>query len=159
MKKLKVKVKYLNKEASEFGLPKYQYNGDAGADLFCFLNPEEREHGFSVYPGERAIINTGIAIEMPEGWWARIVHRSSSEMRLRLRVIEGTIDQQFRGPLKVQVVNQNTFPVEIKHGDRLCQIIFCEVNQADFEVTEELSPSDRGLLGFGSSGWKSKDKK
>lgn len=149
----KVKIKFLSEEAKKFGLPSYAYKGDAGFDLRVVLKDGELKDGFTtIYPGDRALLSCGIALKMEEGYWGRITHRSSTERRLRLRVVEGTIDNGFTGELFTQVHNPNTFPIEIKHGDRIAQLIFQKLEQAVFEETDDLGTTDRGVNGFGSSG-------
>lgn len=152
MQKVIVKVKIVDEAVREFGLPKYRKSGDAGADLYVVLSMEDREQGLTIFPGERKLLDTGIHIELPEGYYARIVHRSSTEKRYRLRVVEGTIDQGYRGRLFAQVSNDNTFPVTIKHGDRIAQLVILPIIQGSFEEVEELADSDRGEGGFGSTG-------
>jgi dUTP pyrophosphatase len=151
---INVKVKYLDEDAKKFGLPFYRHNGDAGMDLHVIVPEEERKHGLVIYPGERKLVASGIALALPENVWARIVHRSSTEKRLRLRVIEGTIDNGYRGPIFTQVVNENSYPINIDHGDRIAQIVLCPIVRHQCEEVSELPPSDRGSNGFGSTGKK-----
>lgn len=147
-----VKVKVVNEAAREFGLPYHRKEGDAGADLYVVLSEEDRKDGLTIFPGERKLLDTGLRIELPDGVYARITHRSSTEKRHRLRVVEGTIDQGYRGKLFAQVSNDNTFPVTIKHGDRIAQLILLPLIQANFIEVDELADSDRGEGGFGSTG-------
>lgn len=150
---LEVGVKFINKEAEKLGLPCYRYSGDAGADLHVCLDDEDREIGHkTIFPNERVKLPTGVHIELPEGYWGRITHRSSTEKRLRLRVVEGTIDNGYVGPLFVQVHNPNTYPIEVRHGDRLAQLILCPVIQAEFVAKDTLKTTDRNDKGFGSTG-------
>lgn len=148
-----VKVQYTDKDAVEFGLPKYAYASDAGVDLVTILPEEERKHGRVVYPNERSLLPTGIQIEMPDEFWGSIQHRSSTEKRFRLRVIQGTIDPSYRGPIFVHVHNPNSFPITIHHGDRMAQLIFIERTYMKFVMVDKLSESERGAKGFGSSGY------
>jgi dUTP pyrophosphatase len=148
------KVKFLDPEAKRFGLPLFAYEGDAGADLRVILPKDQRETGVTIYPGDRILLSCGIALDIAPGYWGRLTHRSSTERRLRLRVVEGTIDNGFKGELFTQVHNPNTFPINISHGDRIAQIIFHKLNQMVFEEVNELAQSDRGTNGFGSSGKK-----
>ena len=149
---MNVKVKFLSEEAKRFGIPKFAYQGDAGVDLFTVLDEADRKEGKTIFPGDRQLLPSGLAFELPEGYWARITHRSSTEKRLRLRVVEGTIDQQYRGPIFVQVHNTSTWPITIKHGDRIAQMIFHKIYEPTFEEVLELADSTRGVKGFGSSG-------
>lgn len=151
-----IDVKYVDNEygksASELGLIKHAYPGDAGIDLPIVLNAEQRKHGnLVIYPGERERLHTGMALAFPEGYWGRIVHRSSTEKMHRLRVIEGVIDQ-YRGEILVQVHNMNTFPIPVEHGQRLAQIILVATGSFKARVVKELPPSVRSDKGFGSSG-------
>lgn len=150
--KVPVKVKFVDEAAKELGLPRYRKTGDAGADLYVILPEAERKEGLHVFPGERKLLDTGMHIQLPEGYYARIVHRSSTEKRHRLRVVEGIIDQGYRGRLYAQVSNDNTFPVTIQHGDRIAQLVILPIIQGAFEEAEELDSSDRGEGGFGSTG-------
>lgn len=150
--KVPVKVKFVDDAARELGLPQHRKQGDAGADLYVVLPDNERKEGLQIFPGERKLLNTGMRIQLPEGYYARILHRSSTEKRYRLRVIEGLIDQGFRGTLYAQVSNDNTFPVTIQHGDRIAQLVILPIIQGDFQEAEELDQSDRGEGGFGSTG-------
>lgn len=137
---------------AEHGPLKRAYKGDAGVDLPIMLTAEEQKHGrVQVWPNEREMLHTGIVMEFPVGYWGRIVHRSSTEKKHRLRVVEGVIDD-YRGEILVQVHNPNTCHVEIHHGARLGQLIIAKT--CPFQVVEagELRPSDRGSNGFGSSG-------
>jgi dUTP pyrophosphatase len=152
MQKVKVNVMFLDEEAKLYGLPKYRYSGDAGADLHVILPPDERIIGVTIFPGERKALPTGLSIQMQQGWWARITHRSSTEKRLRLRVIEGTIDNGYTGPLLVQVANENSFPIKVNHGDRLAQLILMPVVHGEFTEVQEHADTDRGSNGFGSTG-------
>jgi dUTP pyrophosphatase len=147
-----IKVKFTDPEAKRLGPPKYHKSGDAGADLYVILDEADRERGLTVFPGERKLLATGIRIELPRGFWARITHRSSTEKRHRLRVVEGTIDQGFRGDLFTQVSNDNTFPVVLHHGDRVAQLIVLPIIHGIFAEAEELGASERGTGGFGSTG-------
>ncbi len=151
MRNIPLKIEFTDEDAKSFGL-KMAYQGDAGMDLRIILDKKNREAGYTLYPGDRQLFSTGFKMELPEGFWARITHRSSTENKLRLRVIEGTIDQGYRGDLFVQVHNPNTFPLTIKHGDRLAQMIIHEIIVPDIEVVGSLSESTRGANGFGSSG-------
>ena len=147
-----VKVQFVDPEARKFGLPKYAYSSDAGVDLVTVLPIDERQHGRTVYPGERALLPTGIRIEMPDEYWGSIQHRSSTEKKFRLRVVQGTIDPNYRGDIYIHVHNPNTYPITIHHGDRIAQLIFIKRTFMNFEEVDKLSESERGTNGFGSSG-------
>lgn len=147
----KIKVKYTNPDAKKFGL-RYAYKGDAGFDLYAVLPEDKIKDGLTIYPSDRVLIPSGVKLQLPDEYWATIVHRSSTESKLRLRVIGATIDCGFRGDLFINVHNYNTYPIVVHHGDRLAQVILHRVNQFEFEEVDELDSSDRGEKGFGSSG-------
>lgn len=154
MQNPEVKVFFADPAAKSFGLPKYRYQGDAGIDLHAILDSDDRALGKMIYPGERVLFNSGLRLGLPEGYWGRIVHRSSTERRHRLRVIEGTIDTGFLGPIFTQVANDNSFPIAVSHGDRLAQFILMPLIQGDFQEVDlaGLGTTDRNAKGFGSSG-------
>lgn len=145
-------VKFLDPEAKKFGLPKFRYRGDAGVDIHVVLAPEDREHGKTIFPGQREWLDSGLALAAHDGYWVRVVHRSSTEKRLRLRVIEGTIDSGFTGQIRAQVANENSFPVIVQHGDRVAQLIAGPLVQPDYFEVEQLPETDRSANGFGSTG-------
>lgn len=136
----------------EIGIPKYAYPGDAGFDLPIVLSREDFKNGSQIiWPNERTILHTGMIFEFPMGYHGRIIHRSSCERNYRLRVIEGTIDD-YRGQVLIQVANQNSCQVIVRHGNRLGQMIILPNAGFGIEYTNELRPSKRGSSGFGSSG-------
>lgn len=152
---LDLQIEYTNDEygveSQKLGLIKYAYEGDAGIDLPVVLLRSDYAHGLTVYPGDRIILHTGMKIAFPQGYWGRIIHRSSTERRHRLRVIEGVIDE-YRGEILVQVHNGNTFPIVIQHGQKLAQLILAKICWSVPRIVEKLPPSSRGANGFGSSG-------
>ncbi len=144
---------YFGRAAKLLGLPRYTYFGeDAGFDLPVVLPEEDKEHGLTIFPHERIMLRTGMILEFPKECWGRIIHRSSSERRFRLRVIEGVIDA-YRNELIAQVHNMNSFPIVIRHGQKIVQLILSKVVCYEIEeATTPLRPSMRGMKGFGSSG-------
>lgn len=139
---METKVKLLHNEAL---LPQYGYPGDAGMDLSVV-----GDHLLS--PGESRDLPTGVAVELPTGHWARITGRSSTLRKHGLFINEGVIDEGYRGELLVYVTNRQSTPVTVHTGDRLAQLILHPVVHAPSEWADELSPSDRGANGFGSTG-------
>ena len=136
----------------EIGIPKYAYPGDAGFDLSIVLSKEDSKNGSQIiWPNERGLLHTGMIFEFPIGYHGRIIHRSSCEKNYRLRVIEGTIDA-YRGEVLVQVANQNSCQVVVKHGNKLAQMIILPNSGFGIEYSEILQPTKRGSNGFGSSG-------
>jgi len=135
-------------------LPGYQTIGAAGADLCANLLPEDRGSGFTLDPMHRAVIPTGIRIEIPPGYEAQIRPRSGLATRFGITLpnTPGTIDSDYRGPLGVALINLGHEPYTIRHGDRIAQIVVAPVVQAQFQVVESLTETDRGAGGFGSTG-------
>lgn len=147
----KLLIKFLNDRSRQLGVPKVAYEGDAGIDIFVCL-PEGQDE-LVIHPNERLNIPSGISITPSPGYWSRIAARSSTERRLRLRVVDAVIDQGYTGELFTQVVNHNTWPITIRHGDRIAQVIFHKSRVPKvIEVVDELPASDRSAKGFGSSG-------
>jgi len=135
-------------------LPSYETPGAAGADIRANLRPEDREVGFTLDPMHRAIVPTGIRVEIPPGFEMQIRPRSGLAVKhgITLPNTPGTIDSDYRGPLGVALVNLGPEPYTIHHGDRIAQMIVAPVVQAAFEVVEALSETARGEGGFGSTG-------
>lgn len=151
MLQLKVKRSDL---AKEFELMHIAKDGDVGLDIPAIL---EDKKSVVIDPGERRLIPTGIRIEIPYGYWASIEARSSTSKK-SLIVPKGVIDEGYRGELFAQIINVGNEQVEINHGDRLVQLILHKRVIKDFDVIEvdELSESERGETGFGSSGQSAK---
>ena len=105
-------------------------------------------------PMQRAVVPTGLCVEIPPGFEMQIRPRSGLALKhgITLPNTPGTIDSDYRGPLGVALVNLGTAPYTIAHGDRIAQIIIAPVLQARFMLTDTLSATARGLGGFGSTG-------
>lgn len=149
MSKLKLKVKR-GELAKEFPLMQVAKFGDVGLDIpIAFADKGE----VTINPGERYLAPTDIRIEIPYSHWAAIEARSSTSKQ-SLIVPKGVIDPGYRGELFAQIINVGKNPVTIHHGDRLIQLILHknEINDFDVEEVDELSESERGESGFGSSG-------
>ena len=135
-------------------LPGYATAGAAGADIRANLLPEDREVGFTLDPMRRAVIPTGIRVEIPVGYEMQIRPRSGLAVKFGITLpnTPGTIDSDYRGPLGVALVNLGAEPYTIQHGDRIAQAVVAPVVQVGFEVVEDFSATSRGAGGFGSSG-------
>lgn len=107
-------------------------------------------------PGERAAIPTGLAVAIPAGWEIQVRPRSGLAWKQGLTVVNapGTIDSDFRGELKVLVVNLGSEPVSVARGDRVAQLVLSPVHAAEFVEVSRLPESERGKGGFGSTGRK-----
>lgn len=132
-------------------LPAYQTAGAAGADL-CASFPDRA--GVTLAPGARALIPTGLAFDIPEGFEIQVRARSGLALKQGLALVNGigTIDADYRGEVGVIVVNLGAEPIEISHGMRIAQLVLAPVIRARFEPAEALSDSARGTGGFGHTG-------
>ena len=130
-------------------LPSYQTAGAAGADVCaCLSQPIVLE------PGARAMVPTGLSFEIPCGYEIQVRPRSGLAAKNGVTVLNspGTIDSDYRGEVKVILINLGSEPFAIAHGDRIAQLIVAPVEQAQFHVVESLSSTQRGQGGFGSTG-------
>ena len=145
MKRLQVPVLY-EKGSYE---PVYSSHGASGADIKAFL-PEP----LVIPPGGRVIVPTGIRMEIPQGFEGQVRPRSGLALKYGITVLNtpGTIDSDYRGELKIILVNLGQDSFTIESGDRIAQIVFAAVTQADFTAEESLEGSHRGSGGFGSTG-------
>ncbi len=144
-----IKVKIVNKSGNP--LPSYATDLSAGVDLRAFL-----EEPVILKPFERRLIPTGLYIELPEGYEAQIRPRSGLAIKHGITVLNspGTIDADYRGEIKVILINLSDEDFEIKNGDRICQMIVSRHERVEWELTEELSATLRGSGGFGHTGKK-----
>jgi dUTP pyrophosphatase len=129
-------------------LPGYAHPGDAGADLVAAEDVE-------LAPGERAMVATGIAIALPDGYAAFVHPRSGLAARLGVGIVNapGTVDAGYRGEIKVCLVNTDReTAVRFSRGDRIAQLVVQPVSSAVFLPVSELPRSDRGIGGYGSTG-------
>ena len=129
-------------------LPAYAHPGDAGADLVTTVD-------VTLAPGERAMVPTGIAIALPEGYAAFVHPRSGLAARHGLSIVNtpGTIDAGYRGEIKVMLVNHDPRePIELRRGDRIAQLVVQRVERVRFTEVGELPGSIRGAGGYGSTG-------
>jgi len=132
----------------DIDLPCYAQPSDAGADLRSTID-------LTLEPGQRAMVPTGIAIALPDGYAAFVHPRSGLAIKHGLSMVNtpGTIDAGYRGEVAVLLINHDrTEPIEIKRGDRIAQLVIQEVAHATFLEADELPSSVRGSGGFGSTG-------
>jgi dUTP pyrophosphatase len=135
-------------------LPSYETVGAAGADIRANFAEEHRHAGLTLAPLERALIPTGLRLEIPHGFEVQVRPRSGLALKHGVTVANapGTIDSDYRGPLGVILVNLGQSDFHIAHGDRVAQMIVAPVIQACFQEVEKISETDRGAGGFGSTG-------
>ncbi|MEV0380907.1 dUTP diphosphatase [Nonomuraea sp. NPDC050643] len=133
---------------TELPMPSYAHPGDAGADLYA-------AEGIELMPGERAVIRTGVAIALPDGYAAFVHPRSGLAARHGITMVNapGTVDAGYRGEIRVTLINTDTKePFRLERGDRVAQLVIQRVERALFAEAESLPGSVRGVNGFGSSG-------
>ena len=129
-------------------MPSYAKAGDAGADIYSTID-------ITIEPGMRALVPTGIAIALSDGYAAFVHPRSGLAIKYGVGLVNapGTIDAGYRGEICVIVINHDhSESFEIKRGDRIAQLVFQRVERAEFVAVEELPGSSRSDAGFGSSG-------
>lgn len=129
-------------------MPKYAKPGDAGADIYSAID-------ITIKPGKRALVPTGIAIALSDGYAAFVHPRSGLAIKYGVGLVNapGTVDAGYRGEISVIVINHDqSESFEIKRGDRIAQIVFQRVERAEFVAVEKLPGSNRSGSGFGSSG-------
>ena len=160
-----IKIKKIGKDSR---LPQKQKEGDAGYDAYIYgfqkytqqkidksKNPVDMNVSeYTLFPTERVDCRLGFATEIPEGYYAQIVPRSGLAIWKGLTILNSpaTIDSGFRNEWMVIIINLSEKTVKLKKGDRICQIIMKELVKFEFEEVEELSKSERGMDGLGSTG-------
>jgi len=143
-----VRVKRLS-NAEGLDLPRYETALAAGADVRAAIDAP-----LTLKPGERFMVPTGIAIALPPGWEAQMRPRSGLAAKFGISCVNspGTIDADYRGELKVILINHGAEDFVINRGDRIGQMVIAPVWQATFVEVEELDDTERGAGGFGSTG-------
>ena len=129
-------------------LPRYAKGGDAGADIVSRID-------ITLAPGERALVPTGMAIALPDGYVALVHPRSGLAIKHGVTMVNapGTVDAGFRGELQIILINHDkSESVSFKRGDRIAQLVIQKVERAEFVEVQELPGSGRGTGGFGSTG-------
>jgi dUTP pyrophosphatase len=141
---LTIKFKVLN---GNVYVPKYQTDGAVGLDL-------QANENSTIWPRERALISTGLSVEIPEGYEGQVRPRSGIAVKHGVTVLNspGTIDSDYRGELKVCLINHGSSAYQIKIGDRIAQLVICPVAKPAILQINELSGTERGTGGFGSTG-------
>ncbi|MDP8254270.1 MAG: dUTP diphosphatase [Candidatus Alcyoniella australis] len=134
---------------ADLPLPQYMTQHAAGADIAAAVHTD-----MIFAPGERALVPTGLALAMPEGFEAQVRPRSGLAVRYGLTLLNtpGTIDADYRGELKILMINLGQEPATIKRGERIAQLVIAPVARAEFKQCDELPPSSRGEGGFGHTG-------
>jgi dUTP pyrophosphatase len=142
-----VTINIVNKSNNQ--LPAYSSAGSAGMDIRAFIDEQ-----IIIKPFQRILVPTGLYIELPEGYEAQIRPRSGLAIKSGITVLNspGTIDSDFRGEIKVILINMSDIDYIINSGDRICQMVIAKYSSAQFNEVELISDSERGDGGFGHSG-------
>jgi dUTP pyrophosphatase len=132
---------------ADLPLPRYARSDDAGLDLYAARD-------IAIGPGDRALVETGIAVAIPAGWAGFVLPRSGLARRHGVTVLNapGLIDAGYRGEIKVLLVNHGPEHALLRRGERVAQLVIQPVGRAELIEVEMLTPSDRGAGGFGSTG-------
>ena len=141
-----VKIKKIKESAI---MPKYAHEGDAGVDLYS-------TEDYTLKPGERTLVSTGIKIAIPIGYEAQLRPKSGLALRQGLSIVNtpGTIDAGYRGEVGVIAINLGNEDLKIEKGKKVAQMVFNKVEEAKLEEVNELDETKRGDGGFGSTGHK-----
>ncbi len=142
-----MRVKIINKSDNQ--LPAYETASSAGMDLRAFIDSD-----IVLKPFERKLIPTGLYIELPDGYEAQIRPRSGLAIKSGITVLNspGTIDADYRGEIKVILINLSNDDFTIKSGERICQMVIAKHEKVDFVEVEEINETERGAGGFGHTG-------
>ena len=139
---MKIKIKKINPDGK---VPTRAKSSDAGYDLYSTVD-------MPITPTARQLVPTGIAIEIPEGYYGRIAPRRGRAVRAGIAILAGVVDSGYRNEIKVVMINLGEGLVSVNKGDRIAQLIIEKCYDVEWEEVNELSDSDRGEGGFGSSG-------
>lgn len=144
-----MKVKVINRSA--YDLPQYETAQAAGLDVRANIT-----ESITLGPLERALVPTGLFIELPEGYEMQVRPRSGLAAKHGLSLVNapGTIDPDYRGEIKIILVNLSNTPYELKPGERVAQLVVSQFTRVEWEPVEELGETERGTGGFGSTGVK-----
>jgi len=144
----KIQIKKLS---SEVLTPKYETPGSSGMDIAAHI-----EQDIVINPGDKSLIPTGFSLSIPQGYEVQIRPRSGLAAKKSITVLNtpGTIDADYRGEIKVILINLSKDKFIVKKGERIAQMVVCPVAQVQLEEVQELSLTNRGAGGFGSTGAK-----
>ena len=144
----KIQIKKLSNEVLT---PKYETSGSSGMDIAAYI-----ERDIIINPGEKALIPTGFSLSVPRGYEVQIRPRSGLAVKKGVTVLNtpGTIDSDYRGEIKVILINLSKDEFSVKNGERIAQMVVCPIKQVIVEEVKELTETIRGVGGFGSTGTK-----
>jgi len=145
---IKIQIKKLSNEVLT---PKYETSGSSGMDIAAYIKQD-----ITIEPGEKALIPTGFSLSIPLGYEVQIRPRSGLAAKKGITILNtpGTIDSDYRGEIKVVLINLSKKKFIVKNGERIAQMVVCPIEQVSVEEVRELSETNRGTGGFGSTGAK-----
>ncbi len=148
---IQIPIQRVGAHSQEIPLPTYMTEHASGMDLYAACEKE-----ILLNPVERTLVPTGLAIAIPPGYEAQIRPRSGLALKQGITCLNtpGTIDADYRGEVKVILINLGAEPALIKRGDRIAQMVIQKVEKISWQETDQLPSTDRGLNGFGSTGSK-----
>ena len=144
----KIQIKKLSNEVLT---PKYETPGSSGMDIAAYINED-----VIINSGDKALIPTGFSLSIPQGYEVQIRPRSGLAIKKGITILNtpGTIDSDYRGEVKVVLINLSKDKFTVQNGERIAQMVVCPIVQVSIEEVKELSETNRGIGGFGSTGTK-----
>tara|TARA_B100000795_G_scaffold230555_1_gene188021 strand:+ start:455 stop:895 length:441 start_codon:yes stop_codon:yes gene_type:complete len=144
----KIQIKKLSNDVL---IPKYETPGSSGMDIAAYIEQE-----ITINSGDKVLIPTGFSLSIPQGYEVQIRPRSGLAAKKSITVLNtpGTIDADYRGEIKVILINLGKEKFIVRKGERIAQMVVCPVIQAQLEEVQELPATERGAGGFGSTGAK-----
>lgn len=139
---MKIKIKKLNPDTR---IPVYAHSGDAGMDLYTIEQ-------FELEPGERKSVPLGISVEIPEGYVGLIWDKSGLSHKYGIKSFGGVVDSGYRGEIHAGIMNLSDKFFSFEKGHKIAQLLIQKIEQVEFEEVQELTDTDRGRNGFGSTG-------
>lgn len=140
---MKISAKKLHKDAE---LPKMMKEGDAAMDFYSYKD-------YELNPGQKVIVETGVAIAIPRGYWGNVRDRSGLAAKHDIHTMGGVFDSNYRGEVQVILINLGQEKYNIKKGERICQMIVEKHEDLEIEEVEDLDDTNRGEGRFASSGY------
>ena len=149
MESVEIKIARVGTQNSDLPLPRYMTEHASGADLFAAV-----EQVVTIDPGERTLIPTGLAVSIPPGYEVQIRPRSGLALKHGVTLLNapGTIDADYRGEIRLIVINHGEVPFTVERGDRLAQMVLCRSFRAVFQEVGALDDTTRNAGGFGHTG-------
>jgi len=138
----------------DFPIPAYATSGSSGLDLRAYLPLTYQKKGITLPPNERLLVSSGFMIEIPSNFEGQIRPRSGLAFKFGIGVVNspGTIDSDYRGEIKIALINLGSENFQVRHGERIAQLVIAPIIRIVCKIENELSKSDRSGSGFGSTG-------